>query len=60
MEKEPYIPWDLINDFMITVFKAYGVSKDDATICADVLLEANRGGIESHGCSRVKPIYICF
>ncbi|MBQ1910642.1 MAG: Ldh family oxidoreductase, partial [Erysipelotrichaceae bacterium] len=27
-------------------------------ICADVLLESDRRGIESHGCNRFKPIYI--
>ena len=30
----------------------------DAAICADVLLESDRRGIESHGCNRFKPIYI--
>jgi len=29
-----------------------------AAICADVLLESDRRGIESHGCNRFKPIYI--
>jgi len=27
-------------------------------VCADVLLESDRWGIESHGCNRFKPIYI--
>ena len=30
----------------------------DAEICADVLAESDRRGIESHGCNRFKPIYI--
>ena len=29
-----------------------------ARLCADVLLESDRRGIESHGCNRFKPIYI--
>lgn len=58
METRPYIAWDLINDFMIDVFKAYGVPEEDARICADVLLESDRRGIESHGCNRFKPIYL--
>ena len=58
METRPYIQWDLINDFMIDVFKAYGVPEEDAMICADVLLESDRRGIESHGCNRFKPIYL--
>ncbi|MBQ2138927.1 MAG: Ldh family oxidoreductase, partial [Erysipelotrichaceae bacterium] len=36
----------------------YGVPEEDAKICADVLLESDRRGIESHGCNRFKPIYI--
>jgi len=47
-----------MNDFMIDVFKAYGVPAEDAATCADVLLESDRRGIESHGCNRFKPIYI--
>ncbi|MBQ0017888.1 MAG: Ldh family oxidoreductase [Clostridiales bacterium] len=58
MENRPYVPWDFMNNFMIDVFKAYGVSEEDAAICADVLLEADRRGIESHGCNRFKPIYL--
>ncbi len=58
METRPYVPWELMNSFMIDVFKAYGVPEEDAKICADVLLESDRRGIESHGCNRFKPIYI--
>ncbi len=58
METRPYVDWKLINDFMIDVFKAYGVPAEDAAICADVLLESDRRGIESHGCNRFKPIYL--
>jgi len=58
METRPYVSWELMNSFMIDVFKAYGVSEEDAAICADVLLESDRRGIESHGCNRFKPIYI--
>ena len=58
METRPFVPWKLMNDFMIDVFKAYGVPEADAAICADVLLESDRRGIESHGCNRFKPIYI--
>jgi len=58
METRPYVPWNLMNNFMIDVFKAYGVPEKDAAICADVLLESDRRGIESHGCNRFKPIYL--
>ena len=58
METRPYVQWDLMNNFMIDVFKCYGVPEEDARICADVLLESDRRGIESHGCNRFKPIYL--
>ena len=60
MEKEtrPFIPWQLADDFMTAVFEKVGVPEADARLCADVLLESDRRGIESHGCNRFKPIYI--
>ena len=58
METRPYVSWDLMNSFLIDAFKGYGVPEEDAKICADVLLESDRRGIESHGCNRFKPIYL--
>ncbi|MDR1482003.1 MAG: Ldh family oxidoreductase [Synergistaceae bacterium] len=52
------IPWDLIEKFVVDVFRGYGVPEEDSIICADVLLEADRRGIESHGLNRLKPIYL--
>ena len=57
-ETRPYVAWDLMNNFMVDVFEKYGVPREDAKICADVLLESDRRGIESHGCNRFKPIYL--
>lgn len=58
METRPYVSWELMNSFLTDAFKGYGVPERDAAICADVLLESDRRGIESHGCNRFKPIYI--
>ena len=58
METRPYVSWELMNDFLVDAFAGYGVPREDAAICADVLLESDRRGIESHGCNRFKPIYI--
>lgn len=58
METRPYVAWELIESFMVDAFAAVGVPEEDARICADVLLESDRRGIESHGCNRFKPIYI--
>ena len=57
-EPRPFISWQLADDFMTAVFEKMGVPTEDARLCADVLLESDRRGIESHGCNRFKPIYI--
>lgn len=57
-ETRPYVPWDQLESFMTDAFVGYGVPRDDAAICTDVLLESDRRGIESHGVNRFKPIYI--
>ena len=58
MEERPYVSWELMDRFLTDVLVGYGVPREDAAICADVLLESDRRGIESHGCNRFKPIYI--
>jgi len=57
-ETRPYVPWDLMENFLVDAFCGFGVPREDAKICADVLLESDRRGIESHGCNRFKPIYL--
>jgi len=52
------VPWDTITAFVTDAFAGMGVPRADAAICADVLLESDRRGIESHGVNRFKPIYI--
>lgn len=58
MEARPYIPWKLVGDFMTAAFEKLGVPHEDALLCADVLMESDRRGIESHGCNRFKAIYV--
>ncbi len=58
MEERPYVSWELMQSFLTDAFCGYGVPEKDAALCADVLLESDRRGIESHGCNRFKPIYI--
>ena len=55
---QSYIAWDTIIEFMKDAFVAAGLPADEAEICADVLAESDRRGINSHGCNRFKPIYI--
>lgn len=51
-------PWALITDFVTDAFVGYGIPREDAEICTDILLESDKRGIESHGCNRFKPIYL--
>ena len=53
-----WVEFDLLQRFMTDVFKAVGVVEEDARICADVLIESDKRGIDSHGIGRFKPIYI--
>lgn len=58
VETRPYVSWEQLGNFMTDAFEGYGVPREDAKICTDVLLESDRRGIESHGVNRFKPIYI--
>lgn len=51
------IPVEVIRQFMVDVFKAQGVSEEDAAICAEVLITSDLRGIESHGVGRLKYYY---
>jgi len=52
-----WVNFDLMERFMRDVFKGVGVPPADAAVCADVLITADKLGIDSHGVSRLKPIY---
>jgi len=57
-DKVVWIDFDTMERFMVDAFKAVGVPEEDAKICADVLITADKRGIDSHGIGRLKPIYI--
>lgn len=52
-----WIDFATMERFMIDVFKGVGVPEEDAKTCADVLISADKQGIDSHGTNRLKPIY---
>ncbi|MGI6150864.1 MAG: Ldh family oxidoreductase [Christensenellales bacterium] len=58
MEKTYYESFERMEDFMTRAFIAIGVPEEDAKICAAVLIESDKRGIDSHGVGRFKPIYI--
>ena len=51
------IDFETLERFMVDVFKGVGVPEEDARTCADVLVSADRMGIDSHGVNRLKPTY---
>jgi LDH2 family malate/lactate/ureidoglycolate dehydrogenase len=53
-----YVSFDKLEKFMVKTFMAAGLPAEDAAICADVLIESDKRGIDSHGIGRLKPIYI--
>ena len=56
-QEQAWVPFDLMESFMVDVFKGVGVPEEDARVCADVLIGADKRGIDSHGVGRLKPIY---
>jgi L-2-hydroxycarboxylate dehydrogenase (NAD+) len=56
-QKITWIDFNKLEDFMTEVFKGIGVPEKDSKICADVLITADKRGIDSHGINRLKPIY---
>lgn len=58
MAEELYhVSCETLEAFMRDVFIGVGVPPEDAAICANVLIESDKRGIESHGIGRMKPIY---
>ena len=58
MADTSYASFDKLESFMKDVFIKVGVPEEDAAICADILIESDKRGIDSHGVGRFKPIYI--
>ncbi|MBN2073726.1 MAG: Ldh family oxidoreductase [Actinobacteria bacterium] len=53
-----YESFDRMEYFMRLAFIKMNVPEEDAGICAAVLIESDKRGIDSHGVGRLKPIYI--
>ncbi len=57
LEEVKWVDFATLENFMVEVFKGVGVPEEEAKICAEVLITADKRGIDSHGISRLKPIY---
>lgn len=50
--------FDEVEAFMRAGFEAVGVPAEEASVCANVLISADKRGVDSHGVGRFKPIYL--
>ncbi|HRZ12199.1 MAG TPA: Ldh family oxidoreductase [Kiritimatiellia bacterium] len=57
IHKVCWVPFETMERFAVDVFRGVGVPEADARVCADVILAADRRGIDSHGVGRLKSIY---
>lgn len=58
MNSVKYVDFNTLESFMKKALVSAGVPETDAEIVADVLIQADKLGIDSHGINRLKPIYI--
>jgi L-2-hydroxycarboxylate dehydrogenase (NAD+) len=56
-EKIVWVKFAEMGNFIKEVFEKVGMSREDAEVCSDVLITADKMGIDSHGVNRLKPIY---
>jgi L-2-hydroxycarboxylate dehydrogenase (NAD+) len=57
-DKTIYVSFKDLLEFEKDAFAAMGVPEKDAKICADVLFEADKRGIDSHGVGRLFMYYV--
>jgi L-2-hydroxycarboxylate dehydrogenase (NAD+) len=53
-----FIPFEVLDKFIVNVMVKAGIPEEDAKIVADVLLQADKFGFDSHGVNRLKAIYL--
>jgi len=53
-----FIPFEVLEKFMVDVMVKAGIPVQDAGIIGDALLQADKLGFDSHGVNRLKSIYL--
>ena len=56
--EDKYIPFEIVEKFINEAMVKAGIPAEDARIIGDVLIQADKFGIDSHGVNRLKPIYL--
>lgn len=52
-----WVESSILSHFMTEAFVSLGVPRNEAAFCAEVIIEADKRGIESHGIGRFKSYY---
>jgi L-2-hydroxycarboxylate dehydrogenase (NAD+) len=55
---QKFIAFRIIEEFIIKVMIKAGIPEEDSRIVADVLIQADKFGVDSHGVNRLKLIYL--
>jgi L-2-hydroxycarboxylate dehydrogenase (NAD+) len=53
-----FIPFEILEKFMVNVMVKAGIPLKDAKIIGDVLIQADKLGFDSHGVNRLKSVYL--
>ncbi|MBP8959868.1 MAG: Ldh family oxidoreductase [Bacteroidales bacterium] len=56
--EQKYIQFEVLEKLMVGLLMKAGIYEEDARIVTEVLLQADKFGIDSHGVNRLKPIYL--
>jgi len=52
-----WVNFNVLENFMIDVFRKVGIPEEDAKICADILITSDKRGIDCHGVAYLKRMY---
>jgi LDH2 family malate/lactate/ureidoglycolate dehydrogenase len=55
---QKFISFTVVENFIINIMVKAGIPEEDAKVIGDVLLQADKFGIDSHGVNRLKNIYL--
>lgn len=56
--EQKFISFDLVEKLILNLLIKAGIPEEDAKVVGDVLLQADKFGIDSHGVNRLKNIYL--
>lgn len=54
----PRIPGETLRDWVVDIFETCGIGRENGEIVADVLVESDLRGIDSHGVPRLRRLYV--